>query len=245
VAHLTLHMHRDPSRLSFEGTFLKWKPGDSLSYGFNGLLQSRRVSAILDRVDLDSLVSRHPAGLLNPAADPGSLAAAGVHISTIRRWSEPITRASREGSFNQHLALGRLPLGMYRITIENRAEKANSDPGLPSDVTWPRATAWALVTRMGLVSKASRGGVLAYVVDSQSGRPLPRVPVTLHSSGQPSSTVISAAKTSPQGLARLATAGSPMESQGVLIARDGDAAAATSIELNSPGSDGVSFNNDD
>lgn len=233
TAQMTLPLERDKPNLRFINAGRNWTPEEAVTVSLNGLLQTRSVQFSIDRLDVAGTLARRPAALAqldNRDSDSSDQTAAGKaagwpgQFAPVRHWTQALTQTDPEGAFTEHVSLGALPLGLYRITARTREDG--------QDVT---ASSWALVTRLALVRKTYGDKVLAWVTDIRTGRPQANVPVSLYTQTAAAAKLLGQAQTSPDGLARLATTGAPPESGGALIARQGDSLVALSLNLTGPG----------
>lgn len=229
TAQIRVPLQAARPRLSFESPARNWTPSEEPTLPLRGLLPTRAVSVSIDRLDLDGALLRMPAWLARPqsrASDDGPpahpLPAWPSQFSPVRRWTYAVTKADEEGSFYERVPLGRLPSGLYRVS----ARTAVGGQMLET-------VGWARVTHLALVRKAWGTNLLAYVTDLTTGRPIPNLAVQLYDRGAAGVKRLGETRTSPDGLARFETVGADKESEGVLVARDGESLTALALDLNS------------
>ena len=221
VGYITLNMGRVAPHLEFENAVTSWYPGEKPVLALRGLLSDRDLVLKVERTDLDGLVKADAARAAQPSDAYGNRHKLPESLfSRVVELPYHVRKADPEGSFFERITLSPLPPGIYRVDASDRAGKA-------------RATGWFRVTRLGLVRKSCNGQILAFVTDMQTGASAPGVSLTLYNG--PGGRVLSRTVSSQEGLGRLNVVGAIEESQGVLVAREGESAAAVTLELNSPG----------
>ncbi|MDQ2687388.1 MAG: MG2 domain-containing protein, partial [Armatimonadota bacterium] len=231
TATLTLPLMRDKPNLRFINAVRNWTPKESVAVSLNGLLQTRSVQFSIERLDVAGTLTRRPADLTHldaqdsdsenkPSQWPGQFA-------PVRHWTYALTKTDPEGAFTEHVALGALPLGVYRITAQSM-----------EDGQTLTATSWALVTRLALVRKTDGNKLLAWVTDIATGLPQANVSLALYDQTDKTSKLLGQTQTALDGTAHLTTTGAFSESEGALIARQGDSLVALNLDLNSRGDEG-------
>ncbi|HET6387392.1 MAG TPA: MG2 domain-containing protein, partial [Armatimonadota bacterium] len=223
VEHRRLLLDRSRDILDFEAVMRQFMPGEKATLGLHGLVKRRKVQITVDRFDIDGAIAHAANQLITPPHPPyygDEPAQWPGQFIRIRQWVRKLKQASAAGSFYDRVPLNSLSPGMYRVT----AETVSENPVVSS-------VGWICVTRLGLVEKAYGTHVLAFVTDRSTGKPAAGVPVSIYDGIN----WLASVRTSPQGLARLSTAGASKESQGVLVALDRNSVAALGLELNSPG----------
>lgn len=235
IAHLALPLERDKPSLRFINAGRNWTPEESVAVSLNGLLQTRSVQFSIDRLDVAGTLARRPADLthLDGRDSDSSDGTRGKSLgwpgqfTPMHHWTYALTKSDPEGAFTEHISLGALPLGLYRITARSGEDGQTIS-----------ATSWALVTRLALVRKMDGHKLLAWVTDITTGRPQANISLALYDQGEKASKLLGQARTSPDGTARLVTTGALPESEGALVARQGNSLVALSLDLNSPGDEG-------
>lgn len=232
TAQAPLALERDKPRIGFINAMHNWTPEERPIVSVNGLLQSRAVQVAVERLDVGATLARQPTQLAHldshdsDGYEPATSPFWPGQFAPVRHWTQALAHADPEGAFTEHIPLGPLPPGVYRVTANTRQEGQ-----LVSAYSWVR------VTRLALVRKSYGDRVLAWVTDIDTGRPRANASIALYDQAEKALKRLAQARTSPDGLARLTTTGALPESEGVLIARDGDSLTALSLDLNSPGNE--------
>ena len=200
--------------LSFDQTTAAWLPDEDAIIGINGILSTPDVQLALDRVDTADAVAHAPQMLAGGPYEHGETPRTWPgEFHPVRSWPLKRKDATRRSLF-ERIHLGRLPVGVYRITAKNPDTEAS---------------AWILVTNLALVRKTFGNHALAFVCDLKSGRAVAGAALALY---QDEGGILQSAATGPDGLATLSTAGAAKESKGILVARRGNSAAAVTLQMN-------------
>lgn len=242
---VTIEFSRTQPNVNFSDPEPNWLPTEKPVFGLSGVLQSESVQITLERVGVDDALHRDPRALLPGASGPanppsytvgveGSISST-AHLADdwsgkftiVRSWTHRLTSQDDEGAFQENVAISDtpLPMGVYWV----KAEPTDVD-----EASQTVATAMFVVTNLALVTKTVGPDIRCYVSDLATGKAIGGVGVTLYQgdSGPPLDTAV----VGPDGLGRVSAAHAAKESSGTLIARSGDAIAAVSLSLNSPGS---------
>ncbi|MEO7719669.1 MAG: MG2 domain-containing protein, partial [Capsulimonas sp.] len=224
VARVSIELPLAASEVSFSDTISTWTPAEDITPGLRGQLRDHNVTLSLDRVDLPSVLSRRPRMLAGPRAE--DLEPANLWLgefTRVRQWSQEVGKR-KHGYFYEELHLGKLPPGMYRLTVGNNEAKGVN---------------WIVSTQIAMIRKSYHGKALAYVSDIETGTPTANTTVTLYEDqGLKPPVMRDQETTDPDGVCRLSGVGATAESRGIMVARNGDSIAPITMELNSPGESG-------
>jgi len=200
--------------LNFDQTNTAWLPDEDTVIGLNGTLRTPDVQLTLDRVDTADAIAHAPQMLSGGAYENGETPKEWPgEFHPVRSW--PLKRkSSTTRSLFERVHLGKLPVGVYRITAKNMDTQASG---------------WILVSDLALVRKAYGNHALAFVCDLKTGKAVPGAALTLY---QDKANALQSAVTGPDGLATLSTAGAIKESKGILVASRNSSAAAVTLQMN-------------
>ncbi|HZT43686.1 MAG TPA: MG2 domain-containing protein [Chthonomonadaceae bacterium] len=183
---LTLMLNRSESELEMKEHQRVYGTGENAHLAVSGYVDgkkpirrdamhvrvfSTRLSTILQNADASDALDQVGNSYDPPSALPAVLLQphGGRAPQRVLDTNLPITQGDKEGFFYQQIDFGRLPTGLYLVDVAH---------------TGKTVCAWVLVTDTALVVKRAHRQMLAYVVDMQSGTPLPDASVRAYTAGK-------------------------------------------------------------
>lgn len=151
-------------------------PGERPQITCHGFTESDAIAVGVYKVDLDSFLTQFGGslqrllGMRSYYGDSGTAPRTSLEsISALTRaelMSARITARDSEGVYTQRIDLPELAPGLY-VVAANAGDR--------------QALGWVMVTGLGLVTKSSGNGMLAYAVDLKTGEPAPGAEVQVRS----------------------------------------------------------------
>ncbi|HRF58287.1 MAG TPA: alpha-2-macroglobulin family protein [Fimbriimonadaceae bacterium] len=170
ATHVDLELAPNAPYLDIYSSQKVWSPTQEPSIQARGFGPEGSISITLFQVKFDSILAKRSAeAVLSPLSSWNDSAnpEASPDLVEARRLDWAIRSRDGEGIFDERISLPALPEGLYYVRLSIGAVKRVS---------------WLLVTKIALVTKSGGREVLAYVMDIESGKPIPGAAVAVTTS---------------------------------------------------------------